>query len=111
MIRSVSTAEKGEVGQISLKQTIPSYNLTDWGEKLRVRMDIPPGPSKLRYFTILLVATALLLAFGAVLSEAYGFTLLEDVMIYFANHTLLLFELAGVISLTGFLIKVHQRIN
>ncbi|WP_225317717.1 MULTISPECIES: hypothetical protein [Haloferax] len=62
-------------------------------------MEIPPGPRKLRYFLNLLMLAVFLYAIGYILSQLYGFTLLENVISPFIENPMALFELAGVLSL------------
>ena len=61
--------------------------------------EIPPGPRKIRYFSYLLQATVFLFVLGVVLSQFYGFTLLESVMWFFVENPIVLFEVAGFLSL------------
>lgn len=70
------------------------------------------GPRKLRYFTSLLVAVVPLFVIGVLLSQFYGFTALETIMRYFVENPMVLFELAGFLSLivgasivAGFVLK------
>lgn len=60
---------------------------------------IPPGPRKLRYFVYLLVGVIHLFVLGVVISEFYGFTLLESIMRYFVENPIVLFEIAGILSM------------
>jgi len=62
-------------------------------------MEIPPGPRKLQYFLNLLVGAVVLYVIGHILSEFYGFTLLENVVAPFIENPMALFDLAGVLSL------------
>lgn len=57
------------------------------------------GPRKIRYFIYLLVGAVLLFVIGVLLSDLYGFTLLESVTRVFVENPMILFELAGMISL------------
>ncbi|MDT3437951.1 hypothetical protein [Haloarcula sp. 1CSR25-25] len=57
------------------------------------------GPRKLRYFTFLLMAVVLLFVLGTILSQFYGYTALETVTRYFVENPMVLFELAGMLSL------------
>jgi len=57
------------------------------------------GPRKIRYFRDLLMIVVFLYVLGAVLDIAYGFTALETIMGFFAENPMVVFELAGFLSL------------
>lgn len=64
-------------------------------------MEIPPGLRKLRYFQILLVLTVWLYVLGYILSQLYGFTLLKSVIAPFIEHPMVIFDIAGILSLAA----------
>ena len=57
------------------------------------------GPRKLRYFTNLLLIVVFMYVIGVMLSQFYGFTALETIMGFFAENPMVVFELAGLLSL------------
>jgi len=69
-----------------------------------VPMEIPPGPRKLRYFQILLVLAVWLYVLGYVLSQLYGFTLLESVITPFIENPMMIFDIAGILSLAALVV-------
>lgn len=69
------------------------------------------SPRTIRYFSILLTITVLLLVFGMVLSQVYGFTLLENFIQVFAKSPMLLLELAGLIAFFALMIKAVRFIS
>jgi hypothetical protein len=75
------------------------HTVIDLTNKLLLMTEIPPGPRKLRYFRDLLVGAVFLFVIGVILDEFYGFSILEDVMRFFVENSLVLFELAGFLSL------------
>lgn len=62
-------------------------------------MNIAPGPRKIRYFGNLLVVAVVLYVIGHILSQYYGFVLVETVITPFIQNPMALFDLAGILSL------------
>jgi hypothetical protein len=67
------------------------------------------GPRKLRYFLYLL----LIVVFGAVIStilaDYYGITFLEPILWWFVENPMVLFELAGLLSIIVFFLIVAKK--
>ena len=67
------------------------------------------GPRKLRYFLYLL----LIVVFGAVISrmlaEFYGITFLEPILWWFVENPMVLFELAGFLSIIALFLILGKK--
>lgn len=68
------------------------------------------GPRTLQYFRILLIVAVCLFAIGVVLSQLYGFTVLENFMRLFVENPMILLEIAGFIALFVLMISVGRTI-
>lgn len=68
------------------------------------------GPRTLQYFRVLLIIAICLFAIGVVLSQLYGFTLLENFMRLFVENPMILLELAGIIALFVLMVSVGRTI-
>jgi len=57
------------------------------------------GPRKLRYFIYLLVAVVFGAIISTILADFYGITFLEPILWWFVENPMVLFKLAGVLSI------------
>ncbi|MFB6235287.1 MAG: hypothetical protein ABEH81_03125 [Halopenitus sp.] len=69
------------------------------------------GPGKLRVFMILITGLVLMLVFGTILSLFYNIHWVENIAKALANRPMLVFEIAGVISLGILFVKAASYLD
>jgi len=69
------------------------------------------GPRTLRYFAMLLMIVVLLFVLGVVLSQFYGFTLLEGFTRIFVDDPMILLDLAGFLALVVLMITIGRFVS
>ena len=69
------------------------------------------GPGKLRVFLNILLIVIMMVFLGSVLDTVYGIPWILDLGIFLANNTLLLFELAGLITVGLLLYGAAKRLE
>jgi hypothetical protein len=67
------------------------------------------GPRKLRYFSYLLLVFIFGAIVSTILADFYGITFLEPVFSWFIENPIVLFELAGVLSIIALIVIVGKK--